>query len=275
MKRTRQIAMRSGQAALFLVLAAAAGAGGDTAGTLHHSFDVTVQRGGGGSVFDDEMAIEETTAPAWSAVALGGLPAAAELRGLHHARDGRWYFSLDTFAHLGTIDAGPEDVVAWNGSTYALVFDGSAAGVPAGVGVDAVAQAPGLGLLLSFDGAFAIAGPVLVEDEDVVAWNGAALAPVFDGSSAGVAAALDLDGLDVDGSDDSVYLSFDGSGRLGGVDFDDHDLLHFDGVTWAKVPYAGLAEPGTAAADLEDVDYVTVGIFSDDFESENTLRWTL
>lgn len=265
--------MRAGRTALLLTLAAAAGAGGDTAGTLHHSFDVTVQRGGGGAVFDDETAIEETTAPAWSAVALGSLPAAAELRGLHHAKDGRWYFSLDTFAHLGTIDAGPEDVVAWDGSTWALVFDGSEAGVPAGLAVDAVAQAPGLGLLLSFDGAFAIPGPVLVEDEDAVAWDGAALALVFDGSSAGVLAALDLDALDVDGSDDTLYLSFDGSGRLGGVDFDDHDLLHFDGATWTKVPYAGLAQPGTAAADLEDVDYVTAGLFSDDFETGNTLRW--
>ena len=245
----------------------------DGAGTLHHSFDITMQRGGGaGPTFDDESVIAETTVPAWSAVSLGSLPAAADLTALHRANDGRWYFSLDTFAKLGTIDVGPEDVVAWNGASYALVFDGSAVGIPPGASVDAVAQAPGLGLVLSFDVAVPVGGGV-ADDEDVVAWDGAVLTLVFDASDYGVPAALDLDALDVDASDDSLYVSFDGSGKLGSVDFDDDDLLHFDGTTWTKVSFAGLSQPGTDAADLDAVDYVTASIFADGFENGGTTRW--
>jgi len=246
----------------------------ETPGTLVHSFDVTVQRGGGaGPTFEDEAAIVETPAPAWSAVSLGTLPAGADLTALHHGNDGRWYFSLDTFAHLGTIDAGPEDVVAWNGSTYEVVFDGSAAGIPAGASVDAVSEGPKFGLLLSFDVTIPV-GMLAADDADILAWDGMSLSIAFDSASAGVPASLDLDALDVDATDDSVYVSFDVSGKLGGVDFDDHDLLHFDGMTWTKVSYPGLGQAGTDAADLDAADYVTPGIFSDGFETSDRSRWS-
>jgi hypothetical protein len=246
----------------------------ESPGTLHHSFDVTVQRGGGaGPTFDDEAAIAETTAPAWTATALGSLPAAADLTALHQASDGRWYFALDTFVDLGAVEAGPEDVLGWNGSAHALVFDGSAEGIPAGAAIDAIAQAPGMGLLLSFDIAVPI-GAEVADDADLVAWDGSNLTIVFDASDYGIPDALDLDALDVDATDDSLYLSFDGSGRLGGVDFDDHDLLHFDLATWTKVDYPGLTQPGTGAADLDATDYVTPGIFADGFETSDESRWS-
>lgn len=268
------IAGRSLLAVLALLALLVSPLAAEPPGTLHHSFDVTVQRGGGaGPVFDDEAAIVETAAPAWSSAALGTLPPGADVTALHHADDGRWYFALDTFATLGAVNAGPEDVVAWNGATHALVFDGSAAGVPAAVAVDAVAQAPGFGLLLSFDTAFTL-GAEVVDDEDLVAWDGALLTLVFDGSDFGIPAALDLDGVDLDGATEEIYLSFDGSGKLGGVDFDDHDLLRFDLATWTKITYPGLAQAGTAAADLDAVDYVTEGVFADDFESGDADRWS-
>lgn len=262
---------------LLIGLLASAPLAADSTGTLHHSFDVTVQRDGAeGPVFDDDTAIAETTAPAWSAVSLGSLPAGADVTALHHADDGRWYFALDTFVTFDEavdVHAGPEDVVAWNGATHALAFDGSAAGVPPGTAVDAVAQAPGFGLLLSFDTAFEVDTEV-ADDEDLVAWDGVALTLVFDGSDFAVPAALDLDAVDFDGATEELYLSFDGSGTLGGVDFDDHDLLRFDLATWTKISYPGLAQAGTAAADLDAVDYVTVGVFADDFESGDAERWS-
>jgi len=247
-------------------------AAAESPGTLVHSFDVTVSRPGP-ATYDDEAAIRETETPAWSAVSLGTLPAGADLTALHHANDGRWYFSLDTFAHLGTIDAGPEDVVAWNGASYELVFDGSAAGIPAGASVDAVSEGPKFGLLLSFDVTIPV-GMLAADDADILAWDGAELSILFDAGSAGIPASLDLDALDVDATNDSVYVSFDVSGKLGGVDFDDHDLLHFDGVTWTKVSYAGLSQTGTGAADLDAADYVTPGIFADGFETSDRSRWS-
>lgn len=240
----------------------------DALATLHHSFDVTVQRvGKAGPTFDDHEVISETTVPEWSATALGSLPSGADLTALHKATDGRWYFSLDTFVTIGGVHVGPEDVVAWSGITYELVFDGSLAGIPAGAAVDALAEAPGYGLLLSFDVSIPI-GLLVIDDEDLVAWNGTTLSLAFDGSGFGIPAALDLDALDYDASDETLYLSFDGSGQLGGVDFDDHDILHFDDVSWTKVAYAGLAESGTGAADLDALDFVTASIFifSDGFE---------
>ncbi len=260
--------MRSWSLALLLLALGGSPVAAETPGTLLHSFDITVQRGGGaGPVFDDEAAIAETSAPAWSAESLGALPAGADLTAIHHANDGRWYFALDTFATLaGAVNVGPEDVVAWNGATYAVVFDGSAAGIPRGAAVDAVAQAPGFGLVLSFDVTVPV-GVASADDEDVVAWDGANLSLVFDASSYGVPGALDLDALDYDASDDTLYLSFDVSGKLGGVDFDDHDLLHFDFATWTKLSYPGLSQAGTAAADLDAADYATTGLFADGFET--------
>ena len=241
-------------------------------GTLHHSFDVTVARTGP-LYFDDEAAIEETTAPAWSSPSLGTLPAGADLTAIHRAWDGRWYFALDTFVDFGAVEAGPEDVIGWNGSAHSLVFDGSAEGIPAGAAIDAIAQAPGMGLILSFDVAIPV-GAETADDADIVAWDGSELSIVFVAADYGIPAALDLDALDVDATDDSLYLSFDGSGKLGGVDFDDHDLLHFDLAAWTKLVYPGLAQAGTGAADLDAADYVTEGIFADDFESEDSARWS-
>ncbi len=200
--------------------------------------------------------------------ALGSLPSGADLTALQKANDGRWYFSLDTFRAIGGVNVGPEDVVAWNGSTYELVFDGSLAGIPAGAAVDALAETPGDGLLLSFDVSIPI-GLLVIDDEDLVAWDGTTLSLAFDGSGFGIPAALDLDALDYDASDESLYISFDGGAQLGGVDFDDHEILHFDNVSWTKVAYAGLAESGIGAADLDAMDFVTVSnfIFSDGFET--------
>jgi len=146
---------------------------------------------------------------------------------------GEHLISFDTAVDLpGGVFAEPGDVIRFDGANYSIEFDANAEGVPSGASVDAVALDAASDLLLSFDVTVGVGG-VTTDDEDLVRFDGAAFAVVFDGSAAGVPAGLDLDGAD-DLGGGHLGLSFDGSGSLGGVDFDDEDALEYDpgGPTW-------------------------------------------
>ena len=70
--------------------------------------------------------------------------------------------------------------------------------------------------------------------------------------AAGIVEALDLDAAQHLGGPNWA-LSFDTSGSVGGIDFDDEDVLEYDGTTWT-VLYDGSAEDADwAAADLDAV----------------------
>jgi hypothetical protein len=99
-------------------------------------------------------------------------------------------------------------------------------------------------------------GSVTADDEDVVSFDGASYALVFDGSAQGIAAGLDVDGVHAAGGG-VLVLSFDGSGSVGGVGFDDEDVLVFypAGPTWMML-YDGSAEH--AALDAADVEAIAV-----------------
>ena len=95
---------------------------------------------------------------------------------------------------------------------------------------------------------------VEVEIEGLVVFDGATFNMLFDGSAASVPASLDVDAAHVLPSG-NFAVSFDGSGQLGGVDFDDEDVLEYDpsGGTWTLV-YDGSAEHATwTSADLNAV----------------------
>lgn len=233
----------------------------------------------GAATVDDE-GVRRLTIPATvSTIDLGALPGNVDVTAYHLLHDGRRLTSLATFADLGGgVLAGPEDVVAWNGAVRTLFFDGSAAGVPAGAQVDALGWMRSGGVsrtLLSFDVTVALPGGLTAEDEDVVAWNGSTWTLFFDGSAAGVATALDLDGFDRDPVTGVRYLSFDGSGKLGAVDFEDEDVLAWDGATWS-LALDGSAVLGAsfAAGDLDALGVRTVNLFRDGFETGNTVEWS-
>ncbi len=48
-------------------------------------------------------------------------------------------------------------------------------------------------------------------------------------------------------------MSFDTAGSIGGVNFDDEDVLRFDGTTWSMEFDASAADSDWAAADLDAV----------------------
>jgi hypothetical protein len=129
--------------------------------------------------------------------------------------------------------------------------------LPAGTDVDAVSSESDGDLLLSFDTTVSLGGIVL-DDEDVVRIDTPTGTPtlVYDGSAQGVAAGLDLDGLYRNLDDGHLLLSFDGSGTLGGIPFDDEDVLDWNpsGGAYAFA-YDGSAPPAlwVAGADLDAV----------------------
>lgn len=218
------------------------------------STDITVDLGG--TLTTDEDVVEDAGgAPA--KIDVGTLPPAADLIGYSVAPNGDVVFSLDISAELpGGIDVTPRDVVRWNGSAYSIEFEGADHSVPAGAKIDAIGFVQG-DLLLSFDVTVAL-GNVTADDEDLVrladttpdVWE-----LYFDGSAEGVPAGADLDGADVLDASGNLALSFDISGVVGGVNFDDEDILEYaaSGGTWSKRYDGSTAFPALAAADVDAV----------------------
>ena len=109
--------------------------------TVSTAPDVTVTLDGT-IVTDDQVAIDDRAGGIAIESFLGGLPSGAEVDAYHDDLANGVLFSVDTRVALpGGVIAGDEDVVRMNGGTFSLVFDGSALGVPAGVGVDGVTRA--------------------------------------------------------------------------------------------------------------------------------------
>jgi YD repeat-containing protein len=209
-----------------------------------------------GSIFDDEdVAIDDLTGSV-TADDLGTLPNASDINAYHLLSNGDQLFSFDTTVGIGAITATPADVVRYDGATYTLEFDGSAEGVANGVQVDAVTM-NGSDLALSFDVTLSLGGSTY-DDEDLVTFDGVAFSPLFDGSAAGIPAGLDLDGAHVFAWSGGLALSFDGSGSIGGIDFDDEDVLEYDsrGGIWEMAWDGSAQHAAWTPADVNAVHFV-------------------
>ena len=98
-----------------------------------------------------------------------------------------------------------------------------------GVMTDATSLAPG-GLLLSFDTTVDLGAGLIAADEDLVRWNGSSFSLAFDGSTEGLDPSLGIDAAqDLGGG--AFMISFDTTGQIAGIVFDDEDVLRFDGAT--------------------------------------------
>jgi hypothetical protein len=218
------------------------------------STDVTVDLAG--TVARDQDVVEDTGS-AIGKVNLGTIPSAADLAAYSVATDGDVLFALDVTTELpGGVTVTPRDVVRWNESSYSLELRGADHGVPAGAAIDAIGVVAG-DLLLSFDVTVTLGG-VVAQDEDLLRLEGTqpdAWSLFFDGSVAGVSAGADLDGADLLDENGHLALSFDVSGSVGGVAFDDEDILEFDPGpgTWSKRYDGTAARPALAAADVDAV----------------------
>ena len=220
---------------------------------LLSSPDITVDLGG--TIPDDEDVVADDLAGTVTLLNIGSLPGEADLAGYHRLPNGDQLFSLDTAAELpGGLTAAPGDVVRFDGTTYTLEVDGIAEGLPPNAIVDGVSVIEAGDVLLSFDITVSVDG-ITVDDEDLVRFDGVTFSLFLDGSAAGVAGALDLDAVHHLDPNGHLLLSFDGSGTLGGVDFDDEDVLEYDpvGDTW-EMAYDGSAQhSGWPQGDLDAV----------------------
>jgi hypothetical protein len=214
--------------------------------------DVTVELGG--LPYADESVVADNLAGLVVPVALGSLPEPAAISGYHPAANGDELFSLDTAVELpGPLRVEARDVVRYAGGVYSIAFDGSAQGVPDGTTVDAVSETPAGDLLLSFDTTVSL-GSVVADDEDVVGFDGASYVLVFDGSAQDIDPGLDVDGVHAAGGE-VLVLSFDGSGSIAGLGFDDEDalVLYPAGPTWMMLYDGSAAHAALGAADVEAI----------------------
>jgi hypothetical protein len=143
------------------------------------------------------------------------------------------------------------DIVRFDGVDLDIVFAAQDAGVPPGAMVDAIAVL-GEDLLLSFDVSIDVGG-VVADDEDLVLFDGEIFSIIFDGSAAGVPAAVDVDAAHLDEANTLLLLSFDTSGEIDGISFDDEDVVGFQigGNTWRLVYDSSAAFPAWSPADLD------------------------
>jgi len=219
--------------------------------------DTTVQLGGGLSE-DQDVAVDNQLGIVLLED-LGPLPTAAEVTAYALDANGDRLFGLETTSSLpGGIVVTPRDVVRWDGAAYSIELDGTTEGIPRGAAIDAIATSPGDAILVSFDTTVAVDGQTFA-DEDLARFDGALFVSAFDGSAAGMAARFDVDAAqDLGGG--AFLVSLDTSGSLGGVDFDDEDVLRYDGAAWSLEIDASTLDADWRRADLDAMQVPEPGL---------------
>jgi len=234
---------------LFVTAALAAPSDAFAQQVVSASPDVTIQLGVGNVMTHDHAVAADNQLGVVALQNLGTIPDSADVTGYADAGAGTFLFSLDTTVSLsGGIVATPADVVAWNGATHSIVFDGSAQGIPSGVQVDAIGFSNGL--VLSFDTDVSLPGGITAADEDLVKVIGSTYTMVFDGSTVGIDRSLDVDGAQalVGGG---YLVSFDTAGTVGAVTFQDEDILRNVGGVWSLEFDGSNADADWGAADMD------------------------
>jgi hypothetical protein len=213
--------------------------------------DVTIDLGSGVVAADHDVAVDNQLGIV-VIENLGALPQASDVIALGLDVNGDRFIAFETTTALpGGLTARPGDIIRYDGISYSTEFDASAAGLPSGVATDAVSLSSG-GLLLSFDITADLGGGLVVTDEDLVEWDGSTFTLIFDGSSQGVDTALDIDAAQAVGGG-AFLMSFDTTGVVSGIVFDDEDVLRFDGANWSMEFDASAANSAWSAADLDAV----------------------
>jgi parallel beta-helix repeat protein len=244
-------------AALALVLPGAPALAATPFDAVVSSSDTTVDLSGG--VANDEELAEDDLSLVVAPLGPAGLPSSADLSAYH--RDGsEELFTLDTTLELpGGLVVGPRDVVRWDGVAYTLELDGGAEGVPRGARIDAISEVPNGDLILSFDVTADLGGGLVAADEDLVAFGPGGFSSFFDGTAEGVPEALDVDAVHSITPGGNLAFSFDTSGEIGAVAFDDEDVLELTAAgTWEMVFDASAQHADWSSSDLDGLHIVPV-----------------
>ena len=236
---------------------------------IRYAPDITVVLSG--TTVTPQNVAEDNLAGTVSLVNIGTIPNGTDIIAYSPLANGDQLLAFDTTLSLpGGLTVRPGDVVRLHGTTYSLEFDATANGLPNGVMTDALAEISPNDLLLSFDVTVAL-GSITAAPEDLVRFKDGAFSLFFDGSLAGVPVGLNLDAVDCLPRNGHLLLSFDGSGTVGGVNFDDEDVLEYspESNSWAMAydgsaqhaewPPADLAALSVAAATPPDAIAPVIG----------------
>jgi hypothetical protein len=105
---------------------------------------------------------------------------------LHRRPNGVWLASPAHPIPLGGMEFEPRDVFSWDGSTgFAMILDGSVAGIPAGTRIDALFLGSAGQIVLSFDVPTRLGG-VEYSRSDLVAYAGGLFSLYWSAGSAGL-----------------------------------------------------------------------------------------
>lgn len=171
--------------------------------------------------------------------------AGVRLTGYHFISATQQWYAFDNPVVLGAISFNPQDVAQLSGGTWSYVLNGTTEAIPNGVQVDAVARDPTTGdLLLSFNSTVTL-DSVTFDPRDIARYSSGTFS-MYRQLSTLVPAGLNLTGLDVLPAG-RLLLAFDGSGNLGGILFDDEDILEYD-------PNSGIWEMNYDGS-LQDTDW--------------------
>jgi uncharacterized repeat protein (TIGR01451 family) len=124
------------------------------------------------------------------------------------------------------------DIYSWDGSAFARLFDGSAAGLPAGADIDGMHVVDEDTFYLSFTGQLTLPGAGTNQDEDIVLYDAGVWSLYFDGTAVGLnGGSEDVDAFSIL-SDGSLVVSVIEQARVPGLPgtFLDEDLLRCVGT---------------------------------------------
>jgi hypothetical protein len=150
---------------------------------------------------------------------------------LHRRPDGIWLASPAHPISLGGTEFEPRDVFSWDGATgFAMILDGSVAGIPADSRIDALFLGSSGQIVLSFDVPTRLGG-VEYSRSDLVAYSGGLFSLYWNAAAAGVPSASNLVGAALD-SAGVLAVTFDVPTSLSGSEYLPGELDGWTGASW-------------------------------------------
>jgi hypothetical protein len=235
---------------------------------------------------EDTDVVEYTgSSGSWSVVSALStvLPNGVGVDAVHCWANGDVVFSTDSSVTFSGGSADDEDLLLYSGGALTLLWDGSAAGLPSTVDLDAVAvlTTSPLSILLSIDTSAMVSG-IPCTDDDIIAYSaGAGFSVLLAGSSwlAGEEDRADVDALAMVGSLTDLHVSLDVTAEpVAGLIADDEQLLLVSGgVASSVLPFPAI--PTEADVDGFDVQLApTLATAATSFAIVNTataVTWTV
>jgi hypothetical protein len=216
------------------------------------STDATLVLGTGNLTLSPQQIAAYVPAGSATAIALPpAIPSGVAIAAYDHAPGATHPHRLvfDTTVVLGGVTFTPRDVAQTDGAgAWSKYFDGVAAGLPAGVALDALAHDPASGqMLFSLDSFAALPGGVNLDPRSIGRYSGAAFSLAYD-LSAAIPAGVNLANLDAL-PNGRLLVGLDTTATVGGVTANDEDMLEYTPATGAwEANFVGAANDADLAA---------------------------